>query len=121
VDEVERELKREAARLKETLDSLSLIPIEDLAASKGVDVPDLSATKQDSEGVFGSMKAAARHALEEARDSTPETATPRDRMLKPFMSAVQSTVAAPVPALETPVPETTTWRDEVLQGDRRLV
>lgn len=120
MDEVERELKREAARLKETLDSLSLIPVEDLAASKGVDLPDLSATQQDSEGVFGSMKVAARQALEEARDSTPETATPRDRLLKPFMTAVQQTVAAPAPALETPMPETT-WRDEVLQGDRRLV
>lgn len=124
VNDVEQELKREAARLRETLDSLSLIPLEDLAAQEGVDLKDLSATRADSEEVFGSMKVAARHALEEARDSTPETETPMDRVLKPFMTAVQERVdgapeAAP-PALETPLPETT-WRDEVLQGDRRLV
>jgi dihydroorotate dehydrogenase len=128
VDDVERELRQEAARLKETLESLSLIPIEDLAAGEGVDLKDLSARNEDSTEVFGSMKVAAKKALEEARESEPETTM--DRVLKPFMTAVADVVdridpVQDVPAIQAeplvPEPTETTWRDTVLQGDRRLV
>ncbi|KAJ9093150.1 hypothetical protein QFC20_007198 [Naganishia adeliensis] len=128
VDDVEKELRKEAARLKETLESLSLIPIEDLAAQEGVDLADLSARKEDSREVFGSMKVAAKKALEEAREATPETTM--DRVLKPFMTAVADVVHRNDPVQDVPavqaeslVSETmeTTWRDTVLQGDRRLV
>lgn len=130
--QVEAELKREAERLRETLDSLSLIPLQDLAAQEGVDLAELSATQADSEDVFGSMKSAARRALEEARDTPAQEATSVQRVLKPFMAAVQETVdraaepaqlALDTPA-ETPLPETAaeiSWRESVLQGDRRLV
>lgn len=132
VAQVEAELKREAERLRETLDSLSLIPLEDLAAQEGVDLADLSATRAESEDVLGSMKSAARRALEEARDTPAQEATSVQRVLKPFMAAVQETVdRAPEsaqPALETPAETTlpatsaeTSWRESVLQGDRRLV
>ncbi|GHJ84587.1 hypothetical protein NliqN6_0989 [Naganishia liquefaciens] len=126
VGQVEAELKQEAERLRETLDSLSLIPLEDLAAQEGVDLAALSATRPDSEQVFGSMKAAARQQLQEAQDVPDAEATSVQRVLKPFMAAVQETVdrapePAPAhPALETPLPEPS-WRDTVLQGDRRLV
>lgn len=128
VDDVERELRQEAARLKETLESLSLIPIEDLAAQEGVDLKDLSARNEDSTEVFGSMKVAIKKALEDARESTPETTM--DRVLKPFMTAVTDVVDRIDPVQDVPavqadplVAETTetTWRDAVLQGDRRLV
>ena len=141
---LDRQLKTEVSRLKQAMSTAPmLIPVEDLVAAQGLDPDDLSARREDSSRIFGSMRTIAKS---NDRDTSGIVSTAMDNLdasLHPFVSAVLGMTKdlpdvhseppnaatsnrgvhnhLPAEAASVSLVDDVSWRESVNQGDRRLV